>query len=201
MGAATGVIVIRTNPHTIDSSAIIKTLVSARYQELSKEPPFFDTRRDHCFRIFKEVDYVILDNAKFTANFFMLPNDLVGPLYKQFGLPKHFYALQAYDSSGTYGYSIYRSGKLERMYRESYGKVESYGQPMNIECKWLDLPEIKFEEEGEVYTGFIHPDNGRTEHKQSRSQFLFSEVVQHEIGFSIWDIGVKSKEIRYFEIR
>lgn len=207
MGA--GAFAIRTNVKLKSSSDIIKHLVNGQVVELKSSELFspdiskrFDTRYDNCFTIYKTEDYIFFENSNYTSKFFdPIDNAFIKQVFLEFNKPSQIFAFENYASGDTYGYSILNSGKIVRTYRYSNGVVKHFGEPLNIEKKWLELKISDLvDEDGEKYKGVINPDDKRIYHIDSLPNFLFNEVMLHEIGFLTEDISSKSIETRYFRI-
>jgi|JI6StandDraft_1071083.scaffolds.fasta_scaffold239748_1 hypothetical protein len=204
-----GAVAVRTDTKSINLADIICNVISTKYRELNRDELYtssnykenFDFRFDDCFTVFKTEFYIIIANSHTASKFFSADSDLIADkFYSYFNESKQIFAFEYYQSSDTYGYSIIENGKLVRQFKASQLSTTEFGPPLNIECKWLDLPEIDFEEDGENYRGFKHPDYNIIYHKESLYSFLFQEVFKHEIDFHIDDLDYKTIEVKFFRL-
>jgi hypothetical protein len=202
MGVSIGAVIIRQNPQSYDSGQIVGTFFG-NFKELQKEElNKFDCRRPECVAIYKTRDNIIINSSKFVEGFYnQNSQSKVQEICTFFKNPKQIFSFEEYDSGGTYSYSISIDCKLLRYYRSiSYDSALTFGEPLNIERKWLQAERIVVEEDGEQITYITNPDTKERVHESAIHQMLLREVMVHEVGFTSWDLEKISVEERYFTL-
>lgn len=191
-----------------DSYEIFNNLIGKPFEELKESELFsqdrtkrFDTRLENCFSIYRTDRLSFIINSKLASSFFE-PFDqaLIKKVSSIFENPPHLFAFEEYDSGNSYGYSFVVDGNIPRTFRSLNGEAKQFGDPQNIELKWLQAKRADFIDDEEVHPGFINPNNNQIDMMHSLPNCLFTEVFFHEIGFSTWDISTKSIATKHFRL-
>jgi hypothetical protein len=209
MGISSNGIIIRQDNNKFKAEKIIVDFFGQAFIELKESELYdadykkrFDSRKDECVIIFKTPQFIIIENAKFTLGFYDSEDQTsIKKVYAYFNRPAQIFAFEEYGSGGTYSYSIALHGKLIRYYRSLIDKVpKTYGEPLNIELKYLKARIVKERDEDGEYDAFVDPHSNEHYHMASMPQLLLQEVMGHEVGIYPENIYENAIEKHFFRL-
>lgn len=206
MGLQVGAVIIRANIEKFDDEEIIKHFFGSAYTEILEKDLYgknFDTRKDECIGIYKMHNLISIVNSRFTAAFYNAGAD-INKAYEYFKHPAQIFAFEHYSSGGTYSYAIITRGKLIRWVRQTVDDDEhpqTYGEPLNIESKFLNAKKTaKLENDGVTHIYYIHPDTQQLFDKGAMTEVLLQEVMHHEVDLYPDTFWEKATDRRYFRL-
>jgi hypothetical protein len=135
--AAAGIIIHKTTKQINESIDFVK---GRDFEKVS----YCDCRKPECIYTGQINETLALINSELSENFFG-KNEIEEVFLKFFDSPELIFVFEEYDSGASYGYAIFKEGKLIRKLRASnYNDIdEEFGIPDEDELEWINGTEIK----------------------------------------------------------
>ena len=138
MGTSAAGIILNKSAKKINES--IDFVFGNGFQKVS----YCDSRIPNCVYAGVKENILTLINSDLSERFFSV-NQIEDKILSFFENPEIIFVFEEYDSGASYGYAIFKNGKLERKLRAiNYDDIiENYGNPDEDELEWLSGTETK----------------------------------------------------------
>lgn len=204
MGTHIGAFIIRQDVTKFTAQATVNFFKGVGFSEINERAlnmRQFDTRKPDCIAVYKTNSFVIVVDSELTAGFYdsSSNNEIIKKTYQYFGKPRQIFAFEAYDSGDTYSFCIVTNGKVERFYRYTNDKTDTFGEPLNIELKLLHAKRTtRTDTNGDTYTYFLDPDTKEMYYEGTFPELLLYEVMVHEVGITPENVYESAVERKFF---
>jgi hypothetical protein len=143
---------------------------------------YCDSRKSECVYAGKTNEVLALINSELSEKMFST-NELDGELMTFFDNPDMILVFEEYDSGASYGYAIFKKGKLVRKLRASnYNDIEvEYGVPDEDELEWINGAEINDSEDSVLLRNAL---NGHEIPIEYKYKAILQIIMQKKFGFT-----------------
>ena len=176
MGTAAAGIIIQKTTKQINES--IDFVLGRDFEKVS----YCDCRKPDCIYVGQTNETIALINSDLSEKLFR-KNEIDDEFIKFFDRPEMIFVFEEYDSGASYGYAIFKDGKLIRKLRASnYNDIEDeYGIPDEDEMEWINGIEIKDTDNSILLRNAI---NGHEIPLDYKYKAILQILMQKKFGFT-----------------
>src|SRR5687767_4668046 len=142
MGTSAGGVIIKTSKSIDEASKFV-------FEGVLTRTSYGDTRQSNCFYFGRKDGLLAIVNSDLSNKLFS-KNTIDETFFNFFDKPEEIFVFEEYDSGASYGYAVFREGRLIRKVRtENYNDViDESGSPLKEELEWLNGQQ--YESDGET---------------------------------------------------
>ncbi len=176
MGTSAAGIIIHKTTKQINES--IDFVLGKDFEKVS----YCDCRKPDCVYAGQIDESLALINSDLSLKLFK-ENEVDVELMKFFDSPEMIFVFEEFDSGASYGYAIFKDGKLVRKLRTSnYNDIEEeYGVPDDDELEWINGTEIKDTDNSILLRNAI---NGHEIPLDYKYKAILQIMMQKKFGFT-----------------
>ena len=176
MGTAAAGIIIQKTTKQINES--IDLVLGKDFEKVS----YCDCRKSDCVYAGQINETLALINSDLSEKLFR-EIEINDELTKFFDRPEMIFVFEEYDSGASYGYAIFKDGKLVRKLRTSnYNDIEDeYGIPYEDELEWINGTEIK---DTDDFILLRNAANGHEIPLEYKYKAILQLLMQKNLGFT-----------------
>ena len=176
MGTSAGGIIIHKTYKGINES--IEFVLGNKFEKTS----YCDCRKSNCVYAGVKDDKLAIFNSDLSERFFSI-DKIDDKIFSFFDKPEIVFVFEEYDSGASYGYAIFKNGKLERKLRaNNYNDViVEYGSPDDDELEWISGIEIKDTDNTTLLKNSI---NGHEIPVEYKYKAILQIIMQKKFGFN-----------------